>query len=72
MARALSDAAISVCVPIGYLGNINGKDDIDIDFMYTFIDFGMYNVIKKWLMNDIPKTPEQIAEIMGDMIFRQV
>lgn len=32
----------------------------------------MYNVIKKWLMNDIPKTPEQIAEIMGDMIFRQV
>lgn len=72
MARALSDAAVSACVPIGYLGNIDGRDDVDIDFLYTFIDFGMYNVIKKWLMNDIDKTPEQIADLMGNMIFKQL
>lgn len=36
----------------------------EIEMALTFIYSGAYNLIRKWIMEDIPKTPEEIADLI--------
>ena len=43
------------------------KDRQKHDLMTTFLAGGTYNMIRKWLLEDIPITPEEMGELMYNM-----
>ena len=71
LAVALTNSAFSVCMPSSYIAGA-GKDETETDFAYTFICYGMYHVIRKWLLLDIAKTPKEVSEIMSRLLMKQI
>ena len=45
----------------------NEKDRQKHDLMITFLTGGTYDMIRKWLMEDIPITPDEMGELMYNM-----
>lgn len=41
---------------------VNGIDDVSLELVGAFVAGGSYNMLRKWLMDDIQKTPQEIAE----------
>ena len=39
-------------------------DEDTLRLMTSFFSCGMYTLIRQWLMEDIPKTPEEVADIL--------
>jgi len=48
----------------------NSLGEQDEKLMRSFVNFGMFNLIKTWLMEDIVKTPGQIADLLFDRILK--
>lgn len=51
-----------------YNSVIENKDEKCLELMYTYMFFGMYHVLRKWIVDDIDKTPGEIAEIICDIV----
>lgn len=46
---------------------ISEKDKV---FASVFINYGMYHVLKKWLITDSKTTPNEMAELLGRIILK--
>ena len=46
------------------LGALKGADDETLQMTAAFIGGGSYFLIRKWLLEDIRKTPEEVADLM--------
>lgn len=46
------------------LGVLKGADDETLQMTAAFIGGGSYFLIRKWLLEDIRKTPEEVADLM--------
>lgn len=40
------------------------KDDIECDLVYTSFGWASYHLLRKWIKDDLNKTPEEIAEVL--------
>lgn len=45
-----------------YKGKTMDRDTLDL--MTTFFAYGVYSLVRQWLIEDIQKTPEEIAELI--------
>lgn len=43
------------------------KDQIKHDFMTTFLANGTYHMVKKWIVEDIPITPDEMGKLIYNM-----
>ncbi|MGN1317984.1 MAG: TetR/AcrR family transcriptional regulator [Lachnospirales bacterium] len=43
------------------------KDELNKDLMTTFSTHGAYSMIKKWILEDIKKTPKEMGELVYSM-----
>ena len=44
----------------------------DEKLIFAFINNGMFSLIKTWLMEDIGKTPKEIADLLFERILPKV
>jgi len=42
----------------------------DYELILSFINYGMFNLIKTWLIKDIDKTPKQISELLINRLLK--
>ncbi len=70
VAQTLADPIFSFYVPAAFLGDLSGRDPADVSLCASFLTFGMYHVLKDWLLSNIEKTPEEIGNLMADMVLR--
>jgi AcrR family transcriptional regulator len=47
----------------GYKNFIKNRDAETTDYANTFISNGVYSVVRKWLLNDSRKTPEEMGQL---------
>lgn len=43
-------------------------DSEDAEFAVTFIGYGMYSIIRKWLIEDIDKTPKEMEALIQKLL----
>lgn len=48
--------------------NINGYSDEEFVYIQEFILSGMYSILKRWIDNDFPETPEEIALLIQKIL----
>ena len=68
IAKALAGSTVYACLPAGYIADTTSLDDVDRAFAYTFLVYGMFHVVRKWLLQDVDRTPAQMAVIMERLI----
>ena len=44
------------------------RDEITVRLSMMFTGGGCYTLLRDWIMNDLPKTPKEIAEIIDSII----
>ena len=44
--------------------NLQGLDETEQELLMTYVASGCYSLMKKWIMEDLPKTPREIAELL--------
>ena len=54
------------------LGVLKGADDETLQMTAAFIGGGSYFLIRKWLLEDIRKTPEEVAELIFTILNMKV
>lgn len=43
---------------------IDGIDEADLKLVSAYVAGGSYNMLRQWLMEDIPKTPKEMSELI--------
>ena len=72
MTKVLFYPAFEFQIPEIYLSKKINQNPIDIQLACIFLSSGIYNALKKWIIDDIAKSPEEIASILYHMISRQL
>ncbi len=65
----LSYAFESLSAEFYHTGNYDIKPE-DEKLTLAFVNYGMYNLIKTWLTENIEKTPREIADLLLDRILK--
>jgi len=65
----LSFAFESLSAEFYHTGNYDIKPQ-DEKLTLAFVNYGMFNLIKTWLAEDIEKTPKEISELLLDRILK--
>ena len=64
IATAISELHQNFREDKGSLGALKGADDETLQMTAAFIGGGSYFLIRKWLLDDIRKTPGEVAELI--------
>ncbi len=67
--KELSSAFESLSAEFYHLGNFDIKPQ-DEKLTLAFINYGMFNLIKTWLTENIEKTPKEISALLLDNILK--
>ena len=51
---------------------LRGMDEYDMRLTATCLGYGGYYLLRQWIMEDIPKTPAQIAHLIMLMLTKEV
>ncbi|MCR5783533.1 MAG: TetR/AcrR family transcriptional regulator C-terminal domain-containing protein [Clostridia bacterium] len=70
VAQTFSDPIFSAFVPAAFLGDLGKRDPADLALCSTFLCFGLYHVLKEWLLSGADKTPDEIGDLMADIILK--
>lgn len=44
-------------------------DNVSCQLLFTFLTYGIYQLIRQWLLDDMPKTPEQIGQLASKVAY---
>lgn len=53
------------------LGNMKYQDEDTVRLVSTFMGSGCYYLLRQWLMEDIRKTPQEVADLLHTLIIRK-
>lgn len=70
IAKLFGNANFILWNPEQYFDNKVFKTEKDKEFTSVFINYGMYHVLKKWLMTDTKITPNEITEIISRIVLK--
>ncbi|MCR5144712.1 MAG: TetR family transcriptional regulator C-terminal domain-containing protein [Lachnospiraceae bacterium] len=68
----LADSTFGFTMPEPYLKMDGNKGKEDVMIQAVFLTSGIYNVLKKWIIDDIDKNPVEIADVVYEMIAKQL
>ena len=71
VAQVFSDSGFHIWDISDYLCNDQDMDEISRNLASVFINYGISRVVREWIVNDIPKTPREIAEIICGIMLRK-
>lgn len=50
--------------PYTEIFNLNDLDEDTRHLTSTFVGFGLYHLFKQWIIDEVPKSPQEVAEII--------
>lgn len=50
-----------------YSNSIQSYDSLTQKLLFSFLTHGIYNLIRTWILEDIPKSPEEIGALAADI-----
>lgn len=65
-----SEINFALLIPEQYIYSKVFEDKNNESYALVFINYGIYHVLRKWLMTDAQKTPKEIAELIGKIILK--
>lgn len=66
---AATEAAFGNIFDLWNLESGGGMDEDSRRLLTVFFRQGLFRVIREWIVHEIPKTPAEIADIFGDILF---
>ncbi len=69
--HTLADATFGFSMPEAYLNKQSKDDELDMRIQTIFLTSGIYQVLKSWIIDDIDKTPKELADVLYSIIAKQ-
>lgn len=69
ISEVFGNTGFAIWQPEEYFKDTVFANDADKKYAAVFINSGMYHVLRRWLLQDADRTPEEIADLIAGMIF---
>ena len=54
------------------VAQLRGLDEDSVRLAVTYLGYGGYYLLRQWIVEDIPKTPAQIAHLIMSMLTKDI